>query len=79
MNKLTNEQCREQALHAIASYNPKLAMRWYNTAGARTIGHKKSAYYERLAMDAANLAGIKYDFLDFAKDEEAADIKYSWQ
>lgn len=78
-HKLTNEGCREQALNAIAEYKPKQAMRWYNTARARTIGHKKSDDYERLAKDAADLAGIEYNRNDFASDDEAADIKYSWQ
>jgi hypothetical protein len=68
---LVNEQCREQAQKAREAGNHKLSMRWYNTAAARTFGHKKSDDYERLAMMAAKDASIEYDRLDFATDSEA--------
>ncbi len=79
MHKLTNEQCREQALHAIEVGDYVQAMRWYNTAAAITIGHKKSEDYEALSRKAAIDGDILWDWGDFAKDDEAYDIKYSWQ
>lgn len=69
-NKITNEGCRAQAIKAAEAGNHILSMRWYNTASARTIGHKKSDRYEGLAIDQAKLAGVKYRLLDFAEDSE---------
>jgi hypothetical protein len=79
MTELTNEGCREQALANAKLGNYETAMRWYNTAAARTIGHKKTDSYEQLARNMAEMAGIKCRPGDYAKDSEALDIKYSWQ
>ena len=73
MMKMTNEGCRQQAILAAKKGNHKLAMRWYNTAYARTIGHKKSDRYEGLAIEQAKLAGIPHA-MDFAKDSEKEEI-----
>ena len=73
MNELTNEGCRDQAEKASAAGNHRLAYRWYNTAAARTIGHKKSDRYHELATIELNKAGLKAsDVPDhYANDEEA--------
>ena len=46
-------------------------MRWYNTAYARTIGHKKRDRYEQLACECAEKGDIEYQGADYAKDSEA--------
>lgn len=71
MRELANEQCRDEAEAALKRGDHRLAMRWYNTAAARTIGHTKTASYEKLAKDAAKSGGITTDLYDFAKDAEA--------
>lgn len=69
--KLVNEQCRDQALKYAVIGNHVMAMRWYNSAAARTIGHKKSADYVALAKEQAKLAGAFFDSMMFAEDWEA--------
>lgn len=71
--QLTNEQCRDEALKQAKLGNHYMALRWYNTARARTIGHNKSADYERLAREQAKLAGINYASASttYAEDWEA--------
>ncbi len=46
---LTNEGCRAMAIAAIESGDYYMAIAWYNSARARTIGHKKRDRYEALA------------------------------
>lgn len=58
--KLVNEQCNELAVQALALGNYGDAMRWFNTAAARTIGHTKRGVYEAKAENAANLGTIEY-------------------
>jgi hypothetical protein len=72
--KLTNEQCRDQALIQFELGNYCNAMRWYNTAAARTIGHKKRDDYEAKAEECAKLAGAAYDRCHHAEDYEAVDL-----
>lgn len=72
--ELVNEQCRDQALANIKLGNFIMAMRWYNTARARTIGHKKSDTYEALAAQCAKNAGALFDRNSFAEDWEAIDL-----
>jgi hypothetical protein len=69
--ELVNEQCREQALKQIKLGNFIMAMRWYNTAAARTIGHKKTESYEADARQCAEQAGASYDRCYYAEDWEA--------
>jgi low affinity Fe/Cu permease len=69
--ELGNEQCQDQAMMQIKLGNFIAAMRWYNTAAARTIGHKKSDRYEARAKWCAEQAGVPYRGTDFAKDHEA--------
>ena len=71
--ELVNEQCRDQALIQFKLGNFVNAMRWYNTAAARTIGHKKSDAYEAKAMECAKIAGAAYDRCYFAEDWEAVE------
>jgi len=70
-NKLVNEQCRDQAEHWKRLGNFHMAMRWYNTAAARTIGHKKTDAYEALAKNCAKQMGASYDPGNYAEDWEA--------
>jgi hypothetical protein len=44
-HELVNEQCRDQAEKYAKIGNHIMAMKWYNTAAARTIGHNKSDNY----------------------------------
>jgi low affinity Fe/Cu permease len=74
MAELVNEQCREQALIQTKLGNFIMAMRWYNTAAARTIGHKKSDAYEAKAKWCAEMAGASYDRCYFAEDWEAVEV-----
>lgn len=76
--ELTNEGCREQALANAKIGNYRRAMRWYNSAAARTIGHKKSESYEQLSRGAAEMGGFKWSH-EFATLEDWADIKFSWE
>jgi hypothetical protein len=69
--KLSNEQCRDQALIQFKLGNYINASRWYNTAAARTVGHKKADAYEAKARECAKLAGASYDRCYFAEDYEA--------
>jgi low affinity Fe/Cu permease len=71
MDKLTNEQCRDQALIQTKLGNFINAMRWYNLAAARTIGHKKVDAYEAKAKWCAEMAGAAYDRCYYADDYEA--------
>lgn len=71
MTKLVNEQCRDQAMHWLKLGNFIMAMRWYNTARVRTIGHKKSDVYEAAAAECAKQAGALFDRNLFAEDWEA--------
>lgn len=68
--KLSNEGCRTQALAARDAGNYRLAMRWFNTAKARTIGHNKRSRYEEAAERMAELGGFEYDGMDYADDSE---------
>ena len=70
-HELVNEQCRDQAEKYSAIGNHIMEMKWYNTAAARTIGHKKSDDYERLAREAAKKAGAAYQRCSYAEDWEA--------
>lgn len=74
MAELVNEQCREQALIQVKLGNFINAMRWYNTAAARTIGHKKSEMYEAKAKECAQIAGAAYDRCYYAEDYEAVSV-----
>lgn len=69
MTELSNEGCREQAVKAKQAGNFRLAMRWYNSARARTIGHTKSAMYDDLAAECAKAGGFEFDPSDYAKGE----------
>ena len=69
--KMSNEGCREQARECASHGDYLQAMRWYNTAYARTIGHKKSDRYEQLARECAEKGGFEYRRTDYAKDVEA--------
>lgn len=73
MDKLVNEQCRDQALKQIKLGNFFMAMRWYNTAAARTIGHKKTDAYEEKAKWCAQQIGASYDGGCYAEDWEAIE------
>lgn len=73
--ELVNEQCREQALANEKLGNFHMAMRWYNTARARTIGHKKSDAYEARARWCAEQIGANFDRGNYAEDWEAIDLK----
>jgi hypothetical protein len=73
-HELVNEQCRAQAEIQIKLGCYINAMRWYNTAAARTIGHKKSADYHALAADCAKRGGASYDPSSYAEDYEAVEI-----
>jgi len=72
--RLVNEQCRDQAKHWEKLGNFHMAMRWYNTARARTIGHKKSDTYEAEAERCAKQIGAVFDRNNFAEDWEAATL-----
>ena len=69
--KMSNEGCREQARECCDRGDYLQAMRWYNTAYARTIGHKKRDRYEQLACECAEKGDIEYQGADYAKDSEA--------
>lgn len=71
--ELVNEQCSDQALIQIKLGCYINAMRWYNTAAARTIGHKKSGRYEAKAKECARLGGASYDPGSYAEDYEAVE------
>lgn len=75
MTKLVNEQCRDQAEIQIGLGCFINAMRWYNTASARTLGHKKSDAYEALARECAKKAGASYDPGSYAEDYEAVQFE----
>jgi hypothetical protein len=53
MFDFSNEQCRTLAEKAVAAGKPEEAMRWYNTAAANTIGHKKTDSYLKLCAEVA--------------------------
>ena len=72
--RLPNEACREQAVAAWNRRDYLAAMRWYNLANARTIGHGRSERYQAAAREAAKEGGINYNPLDFADDCEAVAI-----
>lgn len=71
MPELNNEACGDLAKAALARGDHKTAMRWFNTAAARTIGHSKTEMWEREAMRAAEAGGFPYVRNDYAKDSEA--------
>lgn len=69
--KLTNEQCRDRAQACLDRGNPGDAMRWYNTAAARTIGHGKTEQYQVLAQRCAYAGAIQYapgEYMDQGED-----------
>lgn len=77
-HQLTNEGCRNQAERALRDGNYLLAVRWYNTAAARTMGHKKTARYEAIAQgirDEHNITAIPPDEF-YADDSEAIPTEY---
>jgi hypothetical protein len=74
MDKLSNEGCREQAEMQVKLGNFINAMRWYNLAMARTIGHKKRDAYEAKAKWCAEMSGAAYDRCHFAEDYEAIAV-----
>ena len=55
--------------------NFHMAMRWYNTAAARTMGHKKTDMYERKAKWCAEMIGSSYDSGNYAEDWEAMELR----
>ena len=69
--KMSNEGCKTQAQKSLARGAYLDAMRWFNTAAARTIGHKKRERYEACAYRAAIWGDIRYSRMDFARDDEA--------
>lgn len=75
MSKLVNEQCRDQAEANIKLGNFHMAMRWFNTAAARTIGHKKTEMYEGKARWCADQIEASYDGGNYAEDWEAIDLR----
>lgn len=77
MHELSNESCRDQADANIKLGNFHMAMRWFNTAAARTIGHKKTDMYEGKAKWCAEQIGASYDPGNFAEDWEAMDLRAS--
>jgi hypothetical protein len=71
MPKLPNELCADQARAQAEAGNYVNAMRWYNTAAARSVGHKRREAYEDCARRYAKMAGVAYDRCYFAEDYEA--------
>ena len=68
--KMSNEGCKTQAQKSLARGDYLDAMRWFNTAAARTIGHKKRDGYEGCAYRAASKGNIEYARMDFAREDE---------
>jgi len=72
MKKLNNEACREQAIACLSRGDFRNAVRWYNSACARTLGHGKADRYESLAKQCAKLGDIDYPSAGYAEDAEAS-------
>jgi len=58
--RMTNEGCRTQANKCKDAGDFLNAMRWFNAAKARTIGHKKADRYEQAARWCAKEGGFEY-------------------
>ena len=69
MNKKPPEACVDAAQAALAVGDPVLAMRWYNTARARTLGHRRRDRYEARADNIAAAHMIPRDY-GYATEEE---------
>lgn len=70
MNRLTNEDCRDQAQKALDRNDPVQAIAWINTAAAYTLGHKKTDRYYAWARCIARDHDTECHSR-FAKDSEA--------
>lgn len=73
--KLSNEECCDQAKIQLKLGCYVNAMRWYNLAAARTLGHKKADAYEAKAKWCAEMAGASYDCGSYAEDYEAVQTE----
>lgn len=71
---MVNEQCRTQANKCKDAGDFQNAMRWFNSAAARTIGHGKSARYEQASRCCAKEGGFKHTH-DYATPEMEQQAK----
>lgn len=78
IKNLVNEQCREQASRALNVKDFAGAMRWYNSAAARTIGHSKTDHYRSLAKLAARDGGLTYYPREYATDADFREPGDQW-
>ena len=69
--RLFNEQCNTQAERCKSEGNFFDAMRWFNSARAKTIGHKKADRYELAGQWCADQGGFKFERSNYAEDHEA--------
>jgi len=67
--RLSNEGCHDQSKLAEKEGRYVEAIKWLNTAYARTIGHSKSERYERMGDRIARQYGVERVH-SFAKDTE---------
>ena len=72
---MVNEQCRRQANKCEDAGDFINAMRWFNSAGARTIGHGKAARYEQASKCCAKKGGFEYNGHDYATVEMEQQAK----
>ncbi len=68
MNRLSNESCNPEAERCKSEGKFFEAMRWFNSARARTSGHKKADRYERAAEWCATKGGFEFERCNYADE-----------